>query len=66
MQALRQNKHLPEMKPGPAQASSTGPVLKAAALADIPVLPGLQTLPEKRKDFLAVTSLWLERGKPFF
>lgn len=44
-----QNQHLPEMKPCPAQASSPGPVVRAAALADIPVLPGLQTLPEKRE-----------------
>lgn len=44
-----QNQHLPEMKPCPAQASSPGPIVRAAALADIPVLPGLQTLPEKRE-----------------
>lgn len=37
------------MKPCPAQASSTWVALRASALADIPVLPGLQSLPSERE-----------------
>lgn len=44
-----QNRHLPGLKPCPAHASSTGPVLTGAALADVPALLGLQTLSEKKE-----------------
>lgn len=42
------------MKPCPAYSSSVGLVLTEAALADVPAVPGLQTLSQKKE----LTTCW--------
>lgn len=67
MQALRQKKHLPEMKPCPAQASSTGPVLKQLHLQTFQCCQDFKIFQRKGSEGLVGSHLPLAgKEKTFF